>query len=77
LISSEFLSGPAKTDRESRHVDGFRRIRPQARLDLFLYPVTRGGGPRVFPEGIQTTLSLTDSRTYDNGVVYLQYRSAA
>jgi dihydrofolate reductase len=46
-------------------------------LDLFMYPITRGGGPRVFPEGIQTTLSLTDSRTYDNGVVYLQYRSAA
>ena len=44
-------------------------------LHLFVYPVTRGSGPRLFPEGAeQRKLALARSATYDNGVVYLAYR---
>ena len=44
-------------------------------LHLFMYPVTRGPGPRLFPEdAAASNLSLAASRTYDNGVVYLAYR---
>jgi dihydrofolate reductase len=44
-------------------------------LHLFVYPVTRGGGPRLFPEdGRPLTLSVAATDTYDNGVVYLSYR---
>jgi dihydrofolate reductase len=47
-------------------------------LDLFVYPLTRGSGPRLFPEDaapIKLSLAATDS--YDNGVVYLAYRPQA
>jgi dihydrofolate reductase len=44
-------------------------------LHLLLYPVTRGGGPRLFPEGEARRLSLAASRSFDNGVVYLNYRA--
>jgi dihydrofolate reductase len=44
-------------------------------LHLFVYPLTRGSGPRLFPEGAAPgKLSLSASRSYDNGVVYLAYR---
>jgi len=43
-------------------------------LHLFLYPLTRGSGPRLFPDGLTTTLTLATSDSYDNGVVYLAYR---
>ena len=44
-------------------------------LHLFVYPLTRGEGPRLFPEGAApSTLSLEVSRSYENGVVYLSYR---
>jgi dihydrofolate reductase len=44
-------------------------------LHLFLYPLTRGAGPRLFPEGAAPgKLSLAASESYDNGVVYLAYR---
>jgi dihydrofolate reductase len=44
-------------------------------LHLVVYPVTRGSGPRLFPDGAAPkTLSLADSEAYDNGVVYLAYR---
>ena len=44
-------------------------------LHLFVFPLTRGPGPRLFPgdaEPRKLTLAATD--TYDNGVVYLNYR---
>ena len=47
-------------------------------LHLFVYPLTRGSGPRLFTE--QATpgkLALETSETYDNGVVYLAYRPRA
>ena len=44
-------------------------------LHLFVYPLTRGAGPGLFPEGAPPRkLSLATSESYDNGVVYLAYR---
>jgi dihydrofolate reductase len=44
-------------------------------LHLFVYPVTRGAGPRLFTEDAAPgKLSLAASESYDNGVVYLSYR---
>ncbi len=47
-------------------------------LHLFVYPLTRGSGPRLFPENAAPhTFSLSMSASYDNGVVYLAYRARA
>ena len=47
-------------------------------LHLFVYPLTRGSEPRLFPGGAAPTrLSLAASETYENGVVYLAYRPQA
>ena len=47
-------------------------------LHLFVYPLTRGSGPRLFPEDARASkLSLATTETYDNGVVYLAYRPEA
>jgi dihydrofolate reductase len=47
-------------------------------LHLFVYPLTRGSGPRLFPEGAAPgKLSLATSDAYENGVVYLNYRPQA
>jgi dihydrofolate reductase len=44
-------------------------------LHLFVYPLTRGSGPRLFPEEAAAgKLSLTACESYENGVVYLAYR---
>jgi len=44
-------------------------------LHLFVYPLTRGEGPRLFPDGAPAQkLSLARSESYDNGVIYLAYR---
>jgi len=44
-------------------------------LHLFVYPLTRGSGPHLFEEGAAPgKLSLAASESYDNGVVYLNYR---
>ena len=44
-------------------------------LHLFVYPLTRGAGPRLFPEtAAPSSLSLASSAAYDNGVVRLSYR---
>ena len=44
-------------------------------LHLFVYPLTRGSGPRLFPEGAAPRkLALSASEAYDNGVAYLAYR---
>jgi len=46
-------------------------------LHVFVYPLTRGTGPRLFVEGASpTTLSLKTCQSYANGVVYLNYRAA-
>jgi dihydrofolate reductase len=47
-------------------------------LHLFVYPLTRGAGPRLFPEdAAPSNLALAASESYDNGVVYLTYRPQA
>jgi len=44
-------------------------------LHLFMFPLTIGKGPRLFPGDGSTKCSLTHSETYDNGVLYLRYHS--
>lgn len=44
-------------------------------LHLFVYPLTRGSGPRLFPDNLPTQWSLAGSTTYDNGVLYLVYKA--
>ena len=47
-------------------------------LHLFVYPLTRGPGPRLFPEDAEPgKLALGTSDSYENGVVYLNYRPEA
>ena len=47
-------------------------------LDLFVYPLTRGSGPRLFTEqAAPGKLSLAACESYENGVVYLAYRPQA
>jgi dihydrofolate reductase len=47
-------------------------------LHLYVYPLTRGTGPRLFPEGAApANLSLTACEAYENGVVYVAYRPKA
>ena len=44
-------------------------------LHLFVYPLTRGEGPRLFPDDADPRkFSREAAATYDNGVVYLNYR---
>jgi dihydrofolate reductase len=44
-------------------------------LHLFVFPLTRGGGPRLFPEDAPPgKFSLARTESYDNGVIYLAYR---
>jgi dihydrofolate reductase len=44
-------------------------------LHLFVYPLTRGTGPRLFEDGdAPAKLQLATTETYDNGVVYVSYR---
>ncbi len=44
-------------------------------LHLLVYPLTRGGGPRLFPDGAAPlAMTLAGSRAFDHGVVYLNYR---
>src|ERR671932_2802542 len=39
-------------------------------LHLFVYPLTRGAGPRLFPDGAEAAkLSLEACEAYENGVV--------
>lgn len=43
-------------------------------LHLFVYPLTRGSGPRLFSDGAASRrLTLAASASYPNGVVYLSY----
>lgn len=47
-------------------------------LHLFVYPLTRAVGPRLFgPETGASKWALADSQTYDNGVLYLNYTTAS
>jgi dihydrofolate reductase len=47
-------------------------------LHLFVYPLTRGLGPRLFPEdAAPRKFSLAACEPYENGVVYFAYRPEA
>ena len=47
-------------------------------LHLFVYPVARGAGQRLFSDsGPSTTFALAGSEAYSNGVVHLSYAPAA
>jgi dihydrofolate reductase len=44
-------------------------------LHLFVYPLTLGSGPRLFPDdAAPIKLSLAAADSYENGVAYLSYR---
>jgi dihydrofolate reductase len=44
-------------------------------LHLFVFPLTRGAGPRLFPEESEPlSLSLAACEAYDNGAIHLAYR---
>jgi dihydrofolate reductase len=44
-------------------------------LHLLVYPLTRGEGPRLFPaDAAPRTFTLAVAESYDNGVLYLNYR---
>jgi dihydrofolate reductase len=44
-------------------------------LHLLVYPLTRGPGPRLFPEEAEPgKMSLANCESYENGVVYMAYR---
>jgi dihydrofolate reductase len=47
-------------------------------LHLFVYPLTRGAGPRLFPEhAAPAKFALATTDSYDNGVLYLNYKPSA
>jgi dihydrofolate reductase len=44
-------------------------------LHLFVYPLTRGSGPRLFPEDASPRqFTLARSQAFEHGMVYLAYR---
>ena len=46
-------------------------------IQLFLSPVVVGGGTRALPDNVRVELELLDERRFDNGVVYLRFRTKA
>jgi dihydrofolate reductase len=46
-------------------------------LHLFVYPLTRGEGPKLFGGASAMKFALAHSQAYNNGVLYLRYHSAA
>jgi dihydrofolate reductase len=45
-------------------------------VQLFISPVSVGGGTRFLPSGVRLDLRLAEQRRFANGVVYLRYRAA-
>lgn len=42
-------------------------------IHLFVYPLSLGGGPRLFEDGLAARFTLLASEGYDNGAVHLAY----
>jgi dihydrofolate reductase len=61
------------TDGSSQLVHALLRNDLVDELHLLLYPVSVGGGKRLFPENVQTKFKLESSVTYPSGVVNLHY----
>ena len=45
-------------------------------LQLFVFPLSLGAGPRLFSDGLEAKFSLAEAESYDNGAVHLVYRPA-
>ena len=45
-------------------------------MHLTLYPLSLGGGKRVFPDGVHVPFKLKSSKPYKTGVVGLHYERA-
>jgi riboflavin biosynthesis pyrimidine reductase len=45
-------------------------------IQLFLSPIVVGGGTRALPDGVRERLDLQDERRFDDGTVFLRYRTA-
>ena len=43
-------------------------------LNLFVFPLSLGAGPRLFSDGVEAKFSLVESESYDNGALHLVYR---
>jgi dihydrofolate reductase len=43
-------------------------------IELFVSPISVGGGTRAFPDDVEVRLELLDERRFGSGVVYLRYR---
>ena len=43
-------------------------------IQVLLHPIVLGKGGRLFPDGYQASMKLTDSKPLPNGVVYLTYQ---
>jgi dihydrofolate reductase len=43
-------------------------------VDLFVSPISVGGGTRALPDDVELRLELLDERRFGSGVVYLRYR---
>jgi dihydrofolate reductase len=43
-------------------------------LHLLVYPISVGSGARLFPDGTETKLKLTDTKTFASGVIALVYQ---
>ena len=61
------------TDGSSQLVHALLRNDLVDELHLLLYPLSVGGGKRLFPENVQTKLKLESATTYPSGVVNLHY----
>jgi dihydrofolate reductase len=46
-------------------------------IRLFLAPAVVGGGTRALPDDVRSKLELLDERRFDNGTVYLRYRTTS
>jgi dihydrofolate reductase len=44
-------------------------------LHLFVVPTMVGGGTKALPDGVRTDLDLLDERRFEDGVVFLRYRT--
>jgi dihydrofolate reductase len=49
------------------------RARLVDEVRMFVYPLTLGGGTRMFPDDLRLGLRLLDDHRFANGVVYLRY----
>ncbi|HET9252832.1 MAG TPA: dihydrofolate reductase family protein, partial [Candidatus Eisenbacteria bacterium] len=43
---------------------------------LLLYPVSLGGGKKLFPDGTRVNLNLFESKIFPSGVMLMRYAAA-